>query len=71
MYEKKKKELKDSRLVMRMTSKDDDKLQSLADYLCKSRSDVMRDALNMLYQAEGGDDIRNKAPKDRTIRESE
>ena len=62
--EKKKKVLKDERLVMRMTSVDDDKLHSLTEYLCKSRSDVMRDALNLLYQSEGGDDIRNKPPKE-------
>lgn len=62
--EKKKKELKDSRLVMRMTGKDDDKLHSLSNYLCKSRSDVMRDALDRMYEAEGGDDIRNRPPKE-------
>ena len=62
--EKKKKELKDERLVMRMTTKEDEKLHSLTEYLCKSRSDVMREALDLLYQSEGGDEIRNKTPKE-------
>ena len=62
--EKKKKELKDNRLVMRMTGSDDNKLHSLSNYLGKSRSDVMRDALDRMYEAEGGDNIRNKPPKE-------
>lgn len=62
--ENKKKEPKDGRLIMRMTNTDEDKLQNLSNYLCKSRSDVMRDALDLFYKSEGGDDIRNKAPKE-------
>lgn len=54
---------KNERLVMRMTNNEDTKLNDLVRYLGKSKSDVMRDALDMLYQSEGGDEIRNKAPK--------
>lgn len=55
---------KDGRLVMRMTNTEDQRLQDLTQYLGKSRSDVMRDALDMLYESEGGDEIRNKPPKE-------
>lgn len=54
---------KDGRLVMRMTGREDTKLNNLTRYLGKTRSEVMRDALDMLYCSEGGDDICNRPAK--------
>ena len=54
---------KDGRLVMRMTNRENTKLSDLTQYLGKSRSEIMREALDMYYKSEGGDDIRNRPPK--------
>ena len=54
---------KNSQVEVRITQYEDDKLHHLTHYLSKSKSDVMRDALNRLYDLEGGDDIRNRPPK--------
>lgn len=58
---------KDERLVMRTNAKIEQRLTDLTQYLCLSRSDVMREALDRLYDFEGGDEIRNKPPKNANV----